>query len=69
MGMRTPAETDMHVFAVEVRENLTFGERFSPELEEALPELVADKLTEIEALLVESRPAGSGPGAGFEACP
>lgn len=51
MGMRVPAETDIHIFAVEVRENLSFSERLSEELEVALPELVAEMQTEIEALL------------------
>ncbi len=51
MGMHVPAEADIHVFAVEVRENLTFGERLSPELEEALPEVLTEMLVEIEALL------------------
>ncbi len=51
MGMHVPADTDIHVFAVEVRENLTFSERLSQELEEALPELLTEMLVEIEALL------------------
>jgi hydrogenase maturation protease len=51
MGMRVPGETDIHIFAVEVMENLTFCERLSPELEEALPELVEEMHGEILALL------------------
>lgn len=51
MGMRVPDETDIHVFAVEVMENLTFCERLSPELEEALPELVEEMHGEILDLL------------------
>jgi hydrogenase maturation protease len=51
MGMRVPDETDIHVFAVEVMENLTFCERLSAELEEALPELVEEMHGEILALL------------------
>ena len=47
MGMRVPDETDIHIFAVEVMENLTFCERLSPELEEALPELVEEMHGEI----------------------
>ena len=61
MGMHVPAEADIHVFAVEVRENLTFGERLSPELEEALPEVLTEMLVEIEALLEGSgRPLPAG---------
>jgi hydrogenase maturation protease len=51
MGMHVPAESDIHVFAVEVRENLSFGERLSPELERVVPQLCEQMLGEIEALL------------------
>jgi hydrogenase maturation protease len=54
MGMRIPAESDIHVFAVEVRENLAFDERLSPELEEAVPGLCEEMLDEIEGLLERS---------------
>ncbi len=54
MGMHIPAEADIHVFAVEVRENLTFDERLSPELEEAVPALCEEMLDEIEGLLERS---------------
>jgi hydrogenase maturation protease len=60
MGMHVPAEADIHVFAVEVKENLRFGERLSPELEEALPELLKEMQAEIEVLLREPRSATSG---------
>jgi hydrogenase maturation protease len=51
MGMHVPAESDIHVFAVEVRENLTFDERLSPELENAVPGICEEMLDEIEDLL------------------
>ncbi len=54
MGMHIPAEADIHVFAVEVRENLSFGERLSPELERVVPQLCQQMLGEIEALLATS---------------
>ena len=55
MGMHVPGEADIHVFAVEVRENLTFGEHLSRELEDALPLLCEQMLGEIEELLQERR--------------
>jgi len=63
MGMRVPDETDIHIFAVEVMENLTFCERLSPELEEALPELVDEMHEEILALLDTPFRGGSRPQA------
>lgn len=63
MGMRVPDETDIHIFAVEVMENLTFCERLSPELEEALPELVEEMRGEILALLDTPFRGGSRPQA------
>jgi hydrogenase maturation protease len=53
MGMHVPREADIHVFAVEVRENLAFGEHLSRELEDALPLLSEQMLGEIEELLQE----------------
>lgn len=53
MGMHVPGEADIHVFAVEVRENLAFGECLSRELEDALPLLCEQMLDEIEELLRE----------------
>jgi hydrogenase maturation protease len=58
MGLRVPDEADIHVFAVEVMENLTFGERLSPELEAALPELVEEMHGEIRTVL--DTPFGGG---------
>ncbi len=54
IGMHIPAESDIHVFAVEVCENLTFDEHLSPELQEALPGLCDEMLGEIERLLETS---------------
>ena len=51
MGMHVPCETDIHIFAVEVKENLTFSERLSQELEDAMPRLCEEMLGEIEELL------------------
>ena len=51
MGMRLPADDDIHVFAVEVRDNLTFAESLSPELEEAYPELAGEIVNEVCKLI------------------
>ena len=63
MGTHLPADADIHVFAVEIRENLTFSEHLSPELEAALPELVAEMHEEILALLVAPPDAAPRPRA------
>jgi hydrogenase maturation protease len=56
LGMHVPRDDAIHVFAVEVRENLTFGESLGPELDEALPELCTEMVTEIEALIARQGP-------------
>ena len=53
MGFHVPADGDIHVLAVEISDNLTFGERLGPELEAALPDLVDQMLEEIRPLLDE----------------
>ena len=50
-GMHLPAESDTHIFAVEVCENLAFDEHLSPELQEAPPGLCEEMPGEIEGLL------------------
>jgi len=52
LGLHLPKDRDIHVFAVEVEECLSFGECLSAELEDALPELCAEILAEIDELLV-----------------
>ena len=47
MGMKLPADDDIHVFAVEVADNLSFAESLTPELEEALPEVTDEILAEV----------------------
>ena len=54
MGMHVPADDDVHVFAVEVFDNLTFAEELTPALEAALPDLVDEMLAEIVELLERS---------------
>jgi len=54
VGMRLPQDTDNHVFAVEIGDNMTFSEEMTPELEAAFPELVDEIFAEVERLLTES---------------
>ena len=51
MGMHVPDEADIHIFAVEVFDNITFSEALSPELEAAMPELADEIFAEIAKLL------------------
>ena len=56
MGMHVPAESDIHVFAVEVQENLTFDEHLSPKLESAVSGICEEMLGEVEDILAADRP-------------
>jgi ABC-type multidrug transport system fused ATPase/permease subunit len=40
--MHLPADQDIHVFAVEILDNLTFGEQMSEAMENRLPALVEE---------------------------
>jgi hydrogenase maturation protease len=51
MGMKLPADDDIHVFAVEVADNLSFAESLTPELEEALPEVADEIMAEVCELI------------------
>ena len=50
-GMPLPADESIHIFAIEIEECATFGEALSPVLAAAYPELRADLLDEVRALL------------------
>jgi hydrogenase maturation protease len=51
LGLRVPPDEEVHVFAVEVEDNLTFGERMSDALEERFPEYAGQIRAEVESLL------------------
>ncbi len=51
LGMRVPADGEIHIFAVEVEDPSSFGERMTPALEAAYPELSREILAEVESLL------------------
>lgn len=51
LGMKLPADEEIHIFAVEVFDNFTFGERMTDRLETAYPVYSEEIFREIEALL------------------
>ncbi len=51
LGFRVPCEEEIHVFAVEVEDNLTFAERMTDSLEGAFPGYAAEIGAEVAALL------------------
>jgi hydrogenase maturation protease len=51
MGMKVPADTENHIFAVEIGDNMTFSEELTPELAAAYPDLASEIFVEIETLL------------------
>lgn len=62
LGIPLPESRNIHVFAVEVQDDLTFSERMTPALERAFPECASGILARVRALL-ERPPAGPlGPG-------
>ena len=52
MGMHLPDDRGCHVVAVEIADNMTFSEELTPELQAALPRIVADVKTHILMTLV-----------------
>jgi hydrogenase maturation protease len=50
-GMALPKLIDIHIFAVEAKENLTFSERMTPELEGAFTCYASAILSEVRELL------------------
>ena len=60
MGMTLPELSDILIFGVEIRENTTFSESLTPELEEHYPRFSLEILGEIEALL-QAEPAEECP--------
>jgi hydrogenase maturation protease len=51
LGLPIPAEGEVHVFAVEVEDNLSFGERMTDALEERFPEYASEICGEVASLL------------------
>lgn len=51
LGLRVPADEDVHVFAVEVLDNATFDDRMSEPVEAGLAECAEEVAREVAALL------------------
>jgi hydrogenase maturation protease len=51
LGMALPPDHEIHIFAVEILENLTFSERMSAELESRFPAIAEKILAQLEILL------------------
>lgn len=55
LGMRLPRDQDIHVFAVEVEDDLTFGTELTPTLQRAYPvclKMVLDGLEELQGITI-----------------
>lgn len=65
LGRRTgavvPDDGDVHVFAVEIDDNLTFSEVMTPTLEDAYPELLEEIGFEVNTVLGEGPQGGDTP--------
>ena len=51
LGLRIPAEREVHVFAVQIEVNLTFAERMTEALESRFPEYASEIYGEVAPLL------------------
>jgi hydrogenase maturation protease len=51
MGARMPSPEDVHIFAVEIFDNLTFSETMTPELESAYADIAREIIDQALALL------------------
>jgi len=51
LGMVVPADTENHIFAVEIEDNINFSEQMTPALEAAYVHLAKEIFAEIEELL------------------
>ena len=51
MGMALPSLSNILIFGVEIKENLLFSERMTPELEQSYPQYSSEILAEISQLL------------------
>jgi|GEM_PF-781914 len=51
LGLVLPGNSEIHIFAVEVLDNITFSEQMSPPLEEAFPHVAEEIFQEVAQLL------------------
>jgi len=54
MGTVLPSDGEIHILAVEVEENSTFGETLSPRLAEAYPRILEEICSEVRGILERS---------------
>jgi hydrogenase maturation protease len=60
LGLRLPPDEAIHIFAVEIADNLTFGERMTDELEARYPAVRDAILEAVRALLEADGPVATG---------
>jgi len=51
MGMKVPDDAEIHIWAVEIEDNINFAEKMTPALEEGYEEYCSEILAEIKELL------------------
>ncbi len=61
VGMHLPADADVHILAVEIDDNINFGEQLSPPLAAAYDELRDEILAEVRRVL-DGEPASEADG-------
>jgi hydrogenase maturation protease len=66
MGTLVPDNDDIHIFAVEVDDNMTFSETMTPALETAYAELLEEIGSEVKAVLGEGRIRDGTPRGGHD---
>ena len=64
LGLPIPAEGEVHVFAVEVEDNLSFDERMTDALEARFPEYASEICGEVASLLGTASPREARDGYG-----
>ena len=59
LGMALPPDDEIHIFAVEILDNLTFSERMSAELESRFPAIAEEIAAQLQPLLNRGDPPGT----------
>ena len=64
VGMHLPDDDEIHILAVEIDDNINFGEELSPALAAAYDELRNEILAEVRRVLDGQTEGGAGPAGG-----
>jgi len=64
VGMHLPDDDEIHILAVEIDDNINFGEELSPALAAAYDELRDEILAEVRRVLDGQTEGGAGPAGG-----